>query len=284
MLGTYFYHQIIKKNIVAFGTIFNNIEIRHRDVDGNQASMLKVPLAYAPIQKFLARIQQQPDLTKKGNMSIPRMSFELIGIEYDSSRKSNITQTFKTLGSDNKVRKVFMPVPYNLKMELYLMTKLNEDALQVVEQILPFFQPAFNVTIDLVDSIGEKRDSPIVLDSVNWTDNYDKTNFDDTRIIVHTFSFTMKTFLFGPIAESADGLIKKVQVDYYTSVDAANAKREVRYTVTPKAEKDYNDDGMINEADDPLIIPGDDFGFNEGLEDFTDFKTYSPSQKIDLDL
>ncbi|WJZ47972.1 tail sheath stabilizer [Synechococcus phage DSL-LC03] len=285
MLGTYFYHEIIRRNIIAFGTLFNNIEIQHRDANGAQASMLKVPLAYAPIQKFLARIQQQPnDASKRNQLTVPRMSFELTGIQYDPTRKSNITQTFKALGEDNKVRKVFMPVPYNLKMELYLMTKLNEDALQVVEQILPFFQPAFNVTIDLADSIGESRDTPVVLDGVTWTDNYDKNNFDSTRIIVHTFNFTMKTHLFGPIADSSDGLIKKVQVDYYASVDRQNAKRQMRYTATPKALQDYNDDGLINAADDPYIIPGDDFGFNEGLEDFGDFKTYSPSQGIDVDL
>lgn len=284
MLGTYFYHEIIRRNIIAFGTLFNNIEIRHRDENGAQASMLKVPLAYAPIQKFLARIEQQPDLTRRGNLTLPRMSFELTGIQYDPGRKSNITQTFKALGDDNKVRKVFMPVPYNLKMELYLMTKLNEDALQVVEQILPFFQPAFNVTINLADSIGENRDTPVVLESVTWTDNYDKNNFDSTRIILHTFNFTMKTHLFGPIADSSDGLIKKVQVDYYSSIDRQNAKREMRYTATPKALQDYNDDGLINTADDALIVPGDDFGFNEGLEDFSDFKTYSPSQGTDLTL
>jgi len=282
MLGNYFYHEIIRRNIIAFGTLFNNIEIRHRDEDGNQASMIKVPLAYAPIQKLLARIQQHPDLTKRGNLTLPRMSFELTGIQYDSTRKSSITQSFKALGSDDKVRKVYMPVPYNLKMELYLMTKINEDSLQVLEQILPFFQPAFNVTIDLADSIGESKDTPVVLDSITWDDNYDKTNFDSTRIIIHTFSFTMKTHLFGPIADSSDGLIKKVQIDYYTSVDRQNAKREIRYTATPKALKDYNDDGLINQADDALIIPGDDFGFNEGLEDFSDWKTYSSSQGSDV--
>jgi len=284
MLGTYFYHEIIRRNIIAFGTLFNNIEIRHKDENGAQASMLKVPLAYAPIQKFLARIQQQPDLTKKGNLTLPRMSFEFTGIEYDSSRKSSITQSFKAVDDTSKVRKVYMPVPYNLKMQLFLMTKLNDDALQVMEQILPFFQPAFNVTIDLIDSIGENKDTPVVLDGISWTDNYDKSNFDATRIIIHTFNFTMKTHLFGPIAESSDGLIKKVQVDYFTSVDRQNAKREIRYTATPKALQDYNDDGLINAGDDPLIIPGDDFGFNEGLEDFTDFKTYSPSQGVDLEL
>jgi hypothetical protein len=282
MLGTYYYHGIIRKIVVGFGTLFNNIEIVHTDASGNQASKLKVPIAYGPIQKFLARIQQQPDLTKKGNMSLPRLSFEFIGLDYDPSRKANITQTFKAVGDDNKVRRVFMPVPYNLKFELNLMTKLNEDSLQVMEQILPFFQPALNITIDLVESIGEKKDIPIVLDGVSFSDNYDKTNFDETRIIIHTFTFTVKAHLFGPVVSSTDDLIKKVQIDYYTSTDTVNAKRELRYVATPKALKDYNDDGLINAGDDPLIVPGDDFGFNEEIVDFVDFKEYSPSQQQDV--
>lgn len=282
MLGTYYYHGIIRKIIIGFGTLFNNIDIVHTDQEGNQVSTLKVPIAYGPIQKFLARIEQQPDLNKKGNLTLPRLSFEFMGLQYDSSRKSTVIQTFKALGEDDKVRRVYMPVPYNLRFELNLMTKLNEDSLQVMEQILPFFQPALNITIDLVESIGEKKDIPIVLEGISFTDNYDKTNFDETRIIIHTFTFTAKAYLFGPVATSTDDLIKKVQIDYYTSTDTLNAKREVRYTATPKALKDYNDDGLVNSGDDPLIIPGDDFGFNEEVQDFTDFKEYSPSQKVDI--
>jgi hypothetical protein len=282
MLGTYFYHGIIKKLVVGFGTLFNDINIVRTDANGNQVSTIKVPISYGPIQKFLAKIKQQPDLEAKGNITLPRLSFEIVGFSYDSTRKCAVTQTFKTVGDDNKIRKVYMPVPYNVTFDLNLMSKYNEDSLQVMEQILPFFQPALTLTIDLVESIGEKKDIPFVLDSIVFNDNYDKTNFEDTRIIVHTFRFTAKAYLFGPVVDSSDELIKKVQVDYYSSTDRVNAKRELRYTATPKALNDYNQDGLINSTDDPLVIPGDDFGFNEAIEDFTDFKTYSPSQQRDI--
>jgi hypothetical protein len=146
------------------------------------------------------------------------------------------------------------------------MTKLQDDALQVVEQILPYFQPSFNLTVDLIDSIGEKRDIPIILDNVSFTDDYEG-DFSTRRILIYTFNFTVKTYLFGPIADSTDGLIRKVQVDYYNSTDIATAKREMRYTLTP----------------DPIDAnPDDDFGFNETWQSFEDSKTYSPTQQRDI--
>jgi hypothetical protein len=283
MLGTYFYHQIIRKNIIAFGTLFNNIEIHHSNVDGD-ISIMKVPLAYGPIQKYLARILQQPDLSKKGTLTLPRMSFEMTGLEYDPSRKSSITQSFVAVSSTNRLNKVYMPVPYNLKFQLNIMAKLNEDILEIIEQILPYFQPAFTITIDLVESIGEKKDTPIILNSIQQTsDNYEG-NFDEVRVLIYTLGFTAKTNLFGPVVDSTDKLIKKVQVDFHDGTDIINSKRVLRYVATPKALQDYNNDNVINSADDALIPPGDDFGFNETTSFFQDYKTYSPSQQTDLDI
>jgi hypothetical protein len=265
MLGTYFYHEIIRKTVVSFGNLFNEIHIRHKDSANNSISDIRVPLAYGPTQKFLARIEQQPDLNKPIAITLPRMSFEMTSIQYDPTRKANITQTFKAHDGGN-IKKVYLPVPYNIGFELSLMCKLQDDALQVLEQILPFFQPSFNMTIDLVDSIGEKRDIPIILDSVSFQDDYDG-DFSTRRILIYTFQFTAKTYLFGPISDTTDGLIRKVQVDTYTGTDITVAKREMRYTVTP----------------DPIDTdPGDDFGFNETFEFFNDSKKYSPTQKIDI--
>ena len=230
MLGTYYYHEIVRKTIIAFGTLFNDIHIRHQDGAGNDVSDMKVPLAYGPSQKFLARLQQQPDLNKPIQITMPRMSFEMTSIQYDSTRKSSLVQTFKTCSDGTKAKKVFMPVPYNIGFELNILSKLNDDSLQILEQILPYFQPHFNLTVDLVESIGEKRDIPIVLESVNFQDDYEG-NFDTRRALIHTLRFTAKTYLFGPIADTSDGLIRKVQVDMYTSTDLATAKREMRYTV-----------------------------------------------------
>ena len=281
MLGTYYYHEIVRKTIIAFGTLFNDIHIRHQDGAGNDINDLKVPLAYGPSQKFLARLQQQPDLNKPVQITMPRMSFEMTSIQYDSTRKSSLVQTFKTCSDGTKAKKVFMPVPYNIGFELNILSKLNDDSLQILEQILPYFQPHFNLTVDLVESIGEKRDIPIVLESVNFQDDYEG-NFDTRRALIHTLRFTAKTYLFGPIADTSDGLIRKVQVDMYTSTDLATAKREMRYTVTPTSKIDRNNDGVIDEADHKLLEPGDDFGFSETSEFFSDSRNFSPTRKTDI--
>ena len=265
MLGTYYYHQIIRKTTIAFGTLFNQIYIKHKDGEGDPYSEMRVPLAYGPTQKFLARLEQQANLNKPVQITLPRMSFEMTSIEYDASRKTGVTQTFKAVDGNN-MKKVFMPVPYNIGFQLSILCKLNDDALQIVEQILPYFQPAFNVTIDLVESIGEKRDMPVVLNSVAFQDDYEG-DFSTRRALIYTLQFTAKTYLFGPVADNPEGLIKKVIVDTYNSTDVNTAKREMRYTVVP----------------DPIDAnPGDDFGFSETWEYFGDSKSYSPTQQSDL--
>ena len=265
MLGTYYYHQIIRKTIIAFGTVFNQIHIHHEDAENNVISDMRVPIAYGPMQKFLARIEQQPELNKPTQITLPRISFEMISIDYDPTRKANITQTIKASDGTN-LKKVFLPVPYNIGFELNILTKLNDDALQIIEQILPYFQPSFNLTVDLIDSIGEKRDIPIVLNNISFTDEYEG-DFSTRRALIYTLNFTAKTYLFGPIANSTDGLIRKVQVDMYASTDITTAKREMRYTVTP----------------DPIDVgPNDEFGFNENWEFFQDSKSYSPTQQTDI--
>ena len=266
MLGTYYYHEIIRKTIIAFGTLFNQIEIKHKDGTGNTNSVISVPLAYGPSQKFLARLEQQANLDKPVQITLPRMSFEMTSIEYDASRKTGVTQTFKAVDGNDRVKKVFMPVPYNIGFELSIFCKLNDDALQIVEQILPYFQPSFNLTIDLVDSIGEKRDIPVVLNSVGMQDDYEG-DFSTRRALIYTLQFTAKTYLFGPVADNPEGLIRKVIVDMYADTNTQTAKREVRYTAVP----------------DPIDAnPGDDFGFTETWEYFGDSKSYSPTQQTDI--
>jgi len=266
MLGTYFYHEIIRKTIVSFGTLFNNIYIRHEDKNNNIVDETKVGLSYGPMQKFLAKIEQQADLKKPIAITLPRMSFEMVSLQYDPTRKTSVTQTFRACDSEGNVKKVYMPVPYNIGFELSIYSKLSDDALQIIEQILPFFQPSFNLTLDLIDSIGEKKDIPIVLDSIDMQDDYEG-DFTVRRALIYTLRFTAKSYLFGPIADSTDGLIRKVQVDMYTDTNTQTAKREVRYTVTP----------------DPIDAePGDDFGFSEIWEDFSDSKSYSSTLQTDI--
>ena len=347
MLGQYYYHEILRKTIISFGTIFNDIKIRHRDGAGKESSEMRVPLAYGPMQKFLARLEQQADLNRAVQITLPRMSFETTNIAYDATRKSGITQTFKATDG-NKLRKVFMPVPYNVGFELNILVKLNDDALQIVEQILPYFQPSFNVTVDLVNVIGEKRDIPIVLDNISFQDDYEG-DFATRRALIYTLNFTAKTYLFGPVSDSSEGLIKKVQVDYHASVDTENARRVLRYSATPQALQDYDNDNttvlrsnisksntrfdvtatsalsvgmrilidkeimkikeiidantitvfrgyqsaatthientainVLTAADDALIEPDDDFGFNGVIEQFDDGRSFSPTQQKDI--
>jgi len=193
MLGTYYYHEIVRRTIIAFGTLFNEIDIKHQTAAGGAFSTVRVPIAYGPTEKFLARLEQKPDLRKRVAITLPRLAFEMDGISYDPSRKVSTMQTFKAFTKDGSksARKVFMPVPYNLSFKLYAMTQYNEDSLQIIEQILPYFQPSFNLTVDLVKAIGEKRDIPMVLESVTFDDNYD-SGYDQKRIITHTLSSLQK--------------------------------------------------------------------------------------------
>jgi len=282
MFGRYFYHKAISKTVTAFGTLFNDIQVRHYDESNNPISVLKVPLSYGPVQKFLARIEQSPAGDRKVALSLPRMSFEMTSIDYDAQRKSSVIQTFKApKASDGKViNNIYSPVPYNIGFELNILGKIQDDVLQIIEQILPCFQPAFNVSVKLIPEINEVRDIPIILNRIGFRDDYEG-DFSTRRVIIYTLNFTVKTYLFNEIPEDSQGLIKKVQVDYATDA-LLNAKREVRYTVTPKALQDYNNDAVINATDDPLIPYGDDFGFNDEITDFQDFKDFSSTQGTDI--
>jgi len=236
----YFYHEILRKTVIGFGTLFNEINIKHKKTNGTEISTIKVPLSYGPTQKFLARLEQSPNLNQPVQMTLPRMSFELTGLTYDPARKVSTTQTFNEVdSSDNKVKKVYMPVPYNMIFELSVMTKTNDDMLQIIEQILPYFQPNYNLTIKLISNINEKRDIPIVLDNITMQDTYEG-NFTTRRSLIYTLRFTAKTYLFGPLPTDSSGIIKKVTVDSRIGLD--NPSRQMRYTVTPKATQDYNND------------------------------------------
>ena len=241
MLNTgYSYNKIIRKCVIAFGTMFNNIEVRKENPDGSTYQKMKVPLAYGPKQKFLARVEQQPDLNKKVSITLPRISFEITGINYDGTRKlSPITLNLKADGN-NAVRKVYTPVPYNIEFSLSVLSKTNDEALEIMEQILPFFQPSYNVTIKLIEDLNEFRDVPIVLNGISYSDEYEG-DFTQRKLTTIDFTFSMKTYLFGPSQTGAP--IKKATVDYKMGVNRELAPRRVQYQVTPKAIADGDLDG-----------------------------------------
>ena len=240
----YFYNEILRKTIISFGTLFNGISIKQ---DG---STVKVPLAYGPTQKFLARLEQAPNLSQATQISLPRMSFEFTGLTYDSSRKVTTTQTIAVKNPDDgtDIKKVFMPVPYNMQFELAIMCKLNDDALQIVEQILPYFQPQYNLTINLVSLINEKKDVPVVLENITMQDEYEG-DFTSRRVLYYTLRFTAKTYLFGPVTSASKDIIKTASVRYLAG-GSQSTQRDVTFSVKPRALKDYTDDVVTTLSED----------------------------------
>jgi hypothetical protein len=236
----YFYHEILRKTVIGFGTLFNNIEVRQTNSQKEVISVIKVPLAYGPIQKFLARVEQQPNLNSPIQITLPRMSFEFTGLSYDTARKLTTTQTFlsKSVTDGTDIRKTYMPVPYNMDFELSIMTKLNDDMLQIIEQILPYFQPSYALTINLIDAIGEKRDIPIVLENVTMEDDYEG-DYTTRRALIYTLKFVAKVYLFGPVSSGASkDIIKKVSLGFISG-DSQSTTRDLTYSTTPIATKDY---------------------------------------------
>ena len=260
MLGQQFYHETMRKVVVAFGTIFNNINIVRKNNSGTVIQRMKVPLAYGPAQKFLTRLDNDPSLKNKVAVTLPRIGFEIANLAYDPVRKLNRVQKFKKIKSTDKDRLdvQYMPVPYNLDFTLYVMAKNSDDALQVVEQILPYFQPDYTITINDMADMGIKRDVPIILSSVSYEDSY-QGNFEERRAIMYTLAFTAKFYLYGPV--TSDKVIKTVQVDQYTDSEINAPSREQRYTVTPNPAS--------ADADD-------DFGFSETTSFFQDAKNHDP--------
>ena len=262
MLGQQFYHETVRNVIVAFGTMFNNINIVRKDNNGTITQSMKVPLAYGPKQKWLTRLDADPSLGSAVAITLPRLGFEIGSLTYDSTRKLNRVQKFKKVKSSasnsNKLDTQFMPVPYNLNIQLFAMAKQSDDALQMVEQILPYFQPDYTLTIKDMEEMGIARDIPIVLNSINYEDNY-RGDYTERRAIMYTLDFTTKFYLYGPVTSSK--VIKTVQVDQYTDMPSAAPKREQRYTATPNPTS--------ADADD-------DFGFNETTSFFQDAKNFDP--------
>lgn len=243
MAFNFYYHEIIKRTSSAFGTLFNDIYIRHKNENDEDYSYIKVPLAYGPIQKFLARIEQKPELRNRMAITLPRMSFQIGKLTYDASRKSTSTQTFKANVGGNKLNSIFLPIPYNLPFILSIATKNEDDMCQIIEQIIPNFRPEYNLSVNLTSTIGDVKDIPIVLlDISDFQDNYEG-NFDDRRFIECSLSFNAKISFYGPIPHNeSEKLIKRVQVDYFGDIKTNNDSRQIRYVASPKAIKDYDND------------------------------------------
>ncbi len=262
MLGTQFYNQAVRKTVVSFGTLFNNIELK-KIVDGQVIETEKVPLAYGPKQKFLYRLQGNPTDGRKVAITLPRIYFEMTGIDYDAARKTPATQKYKTVINDNgnEVRTQYVPVPYNISFEVGILCKSQDDGLQILEQILPFFQPSFSMSLKFIPDMNEVRDVAVVLNSVDFDDDWED-DFSTRRSITYTMQFTAKSYIYGPYTKA--DVIRKSRI-IETIGDTAVNKRHVELSYTPKAKTDINQDGQVTAADDALVTADDDFGFNEGM-------------------
>jgi len=267
MFGTHFYNEGLRKLTIAFGQLFNNIVLQNTSSTGAVTKRIRVPLAYAPKEKFIVRLEQQANLQDDRAVSItlPRLGFEITGLSYDATRKLNkMNKTIRVKESEEgkKHNFNFTPVPYNINFSLYSFTATAENGLQIVEQILPFFQPEYTVTMNVVPELNIKRDIPIILNSVNYEDTYNG-EFTQRRAVIYTLSFTAKTYLYGPMSNQK--VIKNVQSDLGASTDSP-LTREERIIVVPNP--------TTADADD-------DFGFTTTLSFFADGKRYNPSSDSD---
>ena len=239
MFGTHFYHETVKRSVSIFGTLFNNITIKKTKSDGTVLSQQIVPISYGPKQKWLERLSEEADLSdgNRSAISLPRMAFEIAGFEYDATRQQNkLIRSQKSTLETGDIKRSFQyaPAPYTINFTLSILAKQANDGLQIIEQILPYFQPEYNVTMKMVDSMSEVRDVPITLNSVAMEDTYEG-GFDERRVIEHTLEFSMKIYFFGPVYEGT--IIKNVIERDYINTDTGG------FTTTQ-----INSSGLIKEV------------------------------------
>ena len=236
-----FYHGIIRKTIVAFGSLFSNIYIDRKQgdsVNGETIQRLQIPLAYSNKEKWIQRLDGDPNLENNTYTTLPRMAFEITGYSYDASRKVNKMQKIKHTSESNVYTTTQSPVPYNVDVTLYILTKTQEDGLQIVEQILPTFQPEYTLSITAIPEMSIVQNIPVVLNNVTVEDDYDG-DFTTRRFVTHTLSFTLKINLFGNVADR--GIITQVHAnvdDIDTEQSYANYEAfgdEITKTVTSES-------------------------------------------------
>lgn len=208
MFGTHFYHKLTRKYVVLFGTMFNNITLIKTNSDtGAEIERMKVPITYAPKEKYVSRLRADPDLQRQIQTRLPRLSFELTGITYDSSRKQNSMLKVAKSNNSTTSKSTYMAVPYDLNFELNLYARNIDDGTQIIEQILPYFTPDYTVTINPISTLGILKDIPIILDSVE-TNIEHEGNFDAVRFVTWSLRFTMKVHFYGPVTNPK--IIRKV--------------------------------------------------------------------------
>lgn len=248
MFNQTFGHNLLRKYVIYFGTLFNNVWLQRFDLNDTLVQRSKVPLNYGPRDKFLARREGNEDLNRPIAIQLPRMAFELVDLQYDASRKLNSLNKLKVpnANSPSGYAYQYSPVPYNLVFRLSIMTKNVLDGTYIVEQILPYFGPTWQATLNINPELGIKYDIPITLNDVTQEDTYEGY-FEQRRAIIWTLTFTMKAWMFGPTIIADSGIIKNIELNLRVppspiSIDDANPSNSVhvlKTTITPGV--DLND-------------------------------------------
>ena len=266
MFGHTFYFSTMRKYVILFGTLFNDIHITRTSNSGSTTHLLKIPLSYAPKEKMLTRFENDPNIDRETAVLLPRMSFEMTGITYDSSRKLNTLGKIAVKDTNkNKLKYQYNPVPYNIDFTLYVYVKNAEDGTKIIEQILPFFTPDWTSSVSLIPEMEVTMDIPVILNNISMEDTYDG-DFKERRALIWTLNFTLKGYIYGPVKKGA--IIKFANTSFYipevvTLSDAVGVTTPSdRVTVSPGLDANGNPTSNASRSIDiNLIEATDDFGF-----------------------
>lgn len=285
MFGSQFYHQSIRKYVIMFGNMFNDIVVRRLDTTGVSLQSVAVPLAYGPKEKFLVRITQDPNLDQQVAIQLPRMGFEMTTLSYDGQRRlAGTSRNVKVVDDKNKLDFTYMPMPYDLNFNLYAYVRNADDGAQIMEQIVPYFGPEWTNQVRLIPEMNLIQDVPTILNTVSIEDTYEG-DFDTRRALIYTFDFTVKAYFYGPVRRQ--GIIKRSQIDFgvvagntanrITLDDISRTGRSSRIVVQPGLLA--NGSPTTNSAASipyTQIEATDDYGFCSNTFFFTDGKKYNP--------
>ena len=273
MFGDQYYNGVIRKYVIAFGSLFNDIVIQRRNTAGQRIQSIQVPIAYGPKEKFLVRLRADPNLSQQVALTLPRMGFEITALTYNGARKlsSSLRNVSINTADNNKVKSQYVPVPYDITFALSIMCKNADDGAQILEQIVPYFRPEFTLNIRLIPELNIVVDTPVVLQDISIEDTYEG-NFEERRALVHTLNFSMKGYLYGP--SSKTGLIKRSQVFFFQDT-AADVGPIERLTVSPAQHANGAPMNIPGNTESSValssIAANSDYGFASDIE-FDQFK------------
>lgn len=280
MFGQY-YHRLIRKYVIGFGSMFSDVVVQRTDSSGTRVQTVAVPISYGPKEKFLVRMSQDPRLDQKVAITLPRMGFEITSMTYNGNRKVSSVQKASYGDPDDPDSRLvqYVPVPYDIGFDLHVFVHNNDDGAQIIEQVVPYFTPDWTLSLKLVPEMNIVMDVPYVLQNVSPQDVYEG-DFDTRRAFIWTLSFLCRAWFFGPVSRS--GVIKRVQVDFHANTHPLTA-RSSRVVVTPGLTA--NGDPTSNSS---LSIPyedisaEDDYGFVTEKSFYTDGKRYDPKTGDDV--